>query len=387
MRQIALVLAQAGHRVSGLSTSVCEGDPGLDPVELMREAGAEVRARPTTGRGPRWWEARLGGIVFEVVAVDQRKARSWENEVGDAYDQRLEALCRNERDRPEVVLTFGGDATDAARRQRLRAAGATVVFALHNLAYRSARPPAVDAWLAPTRWLASRYEAAWPEETVTVLPPPIDPAHARADEADPVCVGFFNPEPAKGAALVVRLAERLKRERPDVPLLVVGGRAPAGEFARIAARLGVSLEDMPGLLAAEPTARVADLLGACRVVLMPSVVEEAAGRLPVEAMLNGAVALVSDRGGLPEMVGAAGVVLPMPESVTLAHPWEFPAETIEAWWRALLRAVDDETWREDRATAGRRHAEVFAPTALRPRYAAWLQQTMATARLRSGISG
>ncbi|AOS44150.1 Glycosyl transferases group 1 [Lacunisphaera limnophila] len=362
MRQIALALAVGGAQVRGLSTTACEGDPGIEPAELMRAAGADVIARSGG------WRARLGGVEFDLVPVAQGRARQWEKDVGRLYAARLEELTKAFR--PQVVLTFGGDPTDAARRRRLRVAGARVVFALHNLAYLKCRPEAVDAFLAPTRFLAARYEAAW-GEPIAVLPPPLDPGHVVAAKTEPVCLGFCNPEPAKGVALVAHLAHRLGRERPEVPLLVIGGRAPASALVDAGRRLGFDLTGFPNLLQAVPVARPADLWGACRGVLMPSVVEEAAGRVPLEAMANGAVPLVAERGGLPELVGAAGVVLPLPASLTLQDPWTVPPETVEMWWSALTRLVDDEVWWRERSAVARAAAARFLVPAVVAEYTAW----------------
>lgn len=362
MRQIALALAAGGAQVRGLSSTACEADPGAEPADLMRAAGAEVIARAGG------WRARLGGAEFDLVPVAQGRARQWERDVGRLYAARLEELMKAFR--PQVVLTFGGDPTDVERRRRLRAAGARVVFALHNLAYLKHRPEEVDAFLAPTRFLAARYEKAW-GEPVGVLPPPLDPGHVIAAKPEPVCVGFCNPEPAKGVALVAHLAHRLGRERPEVPLLVIGGRAPASALVDAGRRLGFDLAGFPNLLQAAPVARPADLWGACRVVLMPSVVEEAAGRVPLEAMANGAVPLVAERGGIPELVGKGGVVLPLPPGLTLQDPWTVPPETVETWWAALTRLTDEEAWWLERSAAARAEAARFLVPAVTPEYTAW----------------
>lgn len=368
MRQIAELLAGAGVAVHALTTSLCEGDVSIPPAELMRAAGATVTPLPTAGRGPARWRAHRAGVDYEVMQADPTRKHSWEHLVGANYDRRLASLTREFS--PHVVLTFGGDPTDTARRRRLRQAGARVVFALHNLAYLDRRPDEVDTFLAPTRFLAARYEAAW-STSVATLPPPIDPAHCLAPHREPVCIAYLNPEPAKGAALVAHLAARLGRERPDVPLLVVGGRAPATDLIAIGQKLGLTLADLPNLLQVAPTARPADWLGACRVLLAPSIVAEAAGRIPIEAMANGVVPLVSDRGGLPEMVGDAGLVLPLPPSLTLAAPWDVPEAAVDLWWRTLVSLLDDEpAWRNRSAVAEERSATFF-PNALASRYLAF----------------
>ena len=53
-----------------------------------------------------------------------------------------------------------------------------------------------------------------------------------------------------------------------------------------------------------------------RVCLMPSLVAETQGLVAVEAMANGIPVIASDRGALPETLGGAGIVLPLPDGLT-----------------------------------------------------------------------
>ena len=165
-----------------------------------------------------------------------------------------------------------------------------------------------------------------------MLPTVLTPASVVASQHDPVFVTFVNPEPAKGAALVARLAARLGRERPDIPLLVVEGRARAGDLLQMARAAGRALERYPNVLFTPATPRVHEIWSHCSILLMPSLVEEAAGRCALEAMANGAVAVVSDRGALPETVGDAGCILPAAQD---------DAPTTAAWFDTVTALVDD----------------------------------------------
>ncbi len=378
MRQIATLLASEGASVRTLSTTGCEGDPGAQPAELMAAAGANFSkvtgglGAPNLNQPGEWIEAECAGVAFALLVTAPERRHGWEGDWGGRFDARLTAWVADWR--PELVLTFGGDPSDERRRHRLRAAGARVVFALHNGYYAAGGaggiPGEVDAFLAPSDFLAARYAQAWGRRPM-VLPPPIDPELIVAARSEPVAVVFCNPEPAKGSALVARLADRLGRERPDVPLFIVGGRAGAEEFVRLGCALGLDLRRYSNLLHVPPMARVAELWGACRVVLVPSIVEEAAGRVVIEAMANGAVPLVSDRGGLPEMAGSGGEIIPWPEAVTLQNPLAIPADCVDAWWTALRPLLDDEAEFARRSAVARRQAERFLPPTTGPLYRAW----------------
>lgn len=363
MRQTCVLLARAGWDVRAVTTTVCEGDWEGGVAGLVEAAGG-----PAPERCGAWWRVARDGVAWEMLEVAPRLKRSWQRVAGAAYDARLRELLAGEA--PEVVLTFGDDPEDVERRAWARTAGARVVFALHNLAYRERRMAHVDAWLAPTRFLAGRYREAWGVEP-EVLPPPLVPV--AVPEREPACAVFINPEVAKGAGLVARLAERLRERRPDIPLLVVGGRVPPGHLVDVGRACGVNLAAAPNLLGVPATPSLAPVWAGARCVLVPSVVEEAAGRVALEAMAAGVVPLVSDRGGLPELVGDAGWRLPAPDPRGAGSPDPDPA-VVEAWWRALLACYLDGPAYAERSAACVRRAAAFRPERLVAVYDAWFRE-------------
>jgi glycosyltransferase involved in cell wall biosynthesis len=352
-RQMAELLAAGGWAVEALSTSGCEGDTGQSPRALIEAQGGRCDGETRIAGHP-VLRAQAHGISHTIVLTDPARRHHWEQDAGAAHAHCLSQIIDGFR--PQVVLTFGDDAGDLRRRRQLRAAGARVVFVLHNLAYTGRQPADCDAFVCPSRFLAARYAQVWPAPP-DVLSTPLLPSAVLADSHDPVFVTFINPEPAKGVALIARLAGRLGRERPDIPLLVVEGRARAAQLLAAGRAAGSDLARWPNLMFSPPLPRVADLWARTRVLLMPSVVEEAAGRAALEAMANGAVALVSDRGALPDTVGDSRCVL--------------PADAPDAWFDALLPLCDDEALYARRSDAARRHAAAHLPRALAPSYDEW----------------
>jgi glycosyltransferase involved in cell wall biosynthesis len=51
------------------------------------------------------------------------------------------------------------------------------------------------------------------------------------------------------------------------------------------------------------------IYGECKILLVPSVWEEAYGRVVTEAQISGIPVVASDRGGLPEAVGPGGILI------------------------------------------------------------------------------
>lgn len=346
-RLIAEVLAKTGFSVRALATSACEGEPpegnGLPPSALVSLTGGQ-------------YEFERNGVRHQILAVPQERKHAWESLVGSRYDQTFREIL--ERWKPDITLTFGGDATDARRRALARQSGSRVVFALHNLAYRKRPPSEVDLFLCPTEYLKSEYANAL-SAPIAVLPPPLPFDESPQTASDQSVVVFVNPEPAKGALLVAKLAERLGRLRPSQPLLVVGGRAPAETIIAIGADFSCDLTRYPNIFALPPTHDVNAIWRETRVLLMPSAVREAAGRCAIEAMRFGAVCLAANHGGLPEMVGDAGILLPPPPVANgKAVP---PSEAlVDQWWTVLCQLLDNPATWQARSQQSLAHAERFA---------------------------
>jgi glycosyltransferase involved in cell wall biosynthesis len=101
----------------------------------------------------------------------------------------------------------------------------------------------------------------------------------------------------------VRIAEVLLRQRPGIPLLMVEGAARA----KFMGQLGIDLGGLrnPTVWPNTPDAR--KFYAVSRMMLMPSL-RENAGCIAMEAMINGIPVRASNRGGLPETVGDAGLL-------------------------------------------------------------------------------
>ncbi|WOO42525.1 glycosyltransferase [Rubellicoccus peritrichatus] len=98
---------------------------------------------------------------------------------------------------------------------------------------------------------------------------------------------------------------------------------------------------------------VADVLWAMDLVVVPSIHEEAFGRVAVEAMLAGKAVIVSQSGGLPEVIqdGKTGIVVPKNDPTALAE--------------AMLKLLEDDTLRNAFGKAGQERAQRLFPDTLK----------------------
>jgi len=137
------------------------------------------------------------------------------------------------------------------------------------------------------------------------------------DSAAPITVGFVGRlVPEKGLLL---LLDALARE-PRLHLRVVGTGPLAAELPVRAASVGVA--DRVELVGTVDPADIPEILRTFDVLAVPSLPTaswtEQFGRVAVEAMACGVPVVSSDAGALPDVVGDAGLVVPVGDAAALA---------------------------------------------------------------------
>jgi glycosyltransferase involved in cell wall biosynthesis len=109
------------------------------------------------------------------------------------------------------------------------------------------------------------------------------------------------------------------------------------------------LRGAPNVLEMKPSSDIDDVLREALVVIVPSLWDEAFGRIVIEAMLRGIPVLASDIGGLPEAKLGVPYLLPVNpvesyyglDARTRTPLARVPPQNIEPWNNALLRLCDD----------------------------------------------
>jgi hypothetical protein len=139
-----------------------------------------------------------------------------------------EACARN---RPDIVVSFGGGSLTREIFRRAKAFGASTVFPVHNLRYNDRATFAdVDAVLVASRFAAEHYRLRLGLRCA-VLPNLVDFQRARALDRQPRYAVFVNPTVEKGLGIFARIADELGRTRSDVPFLVVEGNGTEADVA------------------------------------------------------------------------------------------------------------------------------------------------------------
>jgi hypothetical protein len=184
----------------------------------------------------------------------------------------------------------------------------------------------------------------------------VEPSGALA----PGAVVFDATAPGGGLIVFSQIAMELGAQRPDLPLVVIGGEGelpmPRGGRVRCVSRF-----DAPSVWAS------------ARLCLAPQVGWEHPHRAALTALGYGVPVIASDRGAASELLAGAAHLLPLPERVTTGFNPQLRPEELKPWVEAVLRLLDDHTHAAQQSAAAVQAGRRFAAPELAPRYAQFLR--------------
>ncbi|MFH1058309.1 MAG: glycosyltransferase family 4 protein [Pseudomonadota bacterium] len=176
-------------------------------------------------------------------------------------------------------------------------------------------------------------------------PPDMDLARkAGLNPGDEALVMAVRLVALKGVQRAINALALLQDTRPDLRLVVAGEGPFRAELERRAAAAGVAARVK--LLGFLPPERLAGFYALGNLAIFPSMGEEALGLAIAEAMACGLPVVASDLGGVPEVVGDCGMLVPAKDDQALAG--------------AIATLLDDPGRRADLAQRGpRRVSQCF----------------------------
>ena len=151
-------------------------------------------------------------------------------------------------------------------------------------------------------------------------------------------------EPRKNIALLLKAYERLAAQRPDCPQLVLGGKKGWLYDSLLDTLKTEPLRGKVVFTDYLPREEIPVLMGGALAFVFPSLYE-GFGLPPVEAMACGTPVIVSDRASLPEVVGEAGLIVPV--------------ETEEALSDAMARLLDEPETRRELSSRSLERAKLY----------------------------
>lgn len=309
-------------------------------ADALRELGHRVV--PVGPEAPRPGTARR--LAFNAVLPFRFDARAWDLVV--SFD--LDGCFLDAGGTPRVAALKGVMADEA----RFETGGTRLRFAaLSRLEGRSAAR--ADRVVVTSEYCREVVHRAYgiPPDRQAVVPEGIDPGAWRElpapDEpaGGPTVLSVARQYPRKNTATLLRAFARVREERPDARLRVVGGGPELGRLRRLARRLGlegpVRLEgEVAGLVDVQRAYAGADLF------CLPSL-QEGFGIVFLEAMAAGVPVVAGDAAAVPEVVDDAVTGL-------LVDPRDPGAVA-----GALLRLLEDDDLRRSMGRAGREQVRAY----------------------------
>jgi len=380
MRILMQWLAEGGHQCRVLGTARFDARPPdriedhlaqLD-VPLQRNPPSKVFVRSVKKPANMVVGRPTVDFVLEGVPVTMLMTKAEPGSTADRFESQQLLFLLDEifqHFKPDLLLTYGGHPAVQEAMRRARGRGTTTVFSLRNRGYEDRRYfDHVDHVFTTSPFLSDLYRRTMGLCSVGIESP-INWTDVEAPPDLRKFVTFVNPSPAKGSMLFARVADMLGASRPDIPILVVQSATGAGVLNAIP---GLDFATYPQIVVAPATPRPADFLALTRILLVPSTVPEAFGRVAAEAMINGIPALVSDRGGLPETVGEAGRVIPLPSWMT-EHTKQLPTVEEASPWVDAICELWDNPQEYRRASERAREVAVrrYSEDVMRRRYLAY----------------
>lgn len=156
-------------------------------------------------------------------------------------------------------------------------------------------------------------------ERITVVPNGVDlevfrPISAMQREPQTIMTTASSEAPLKGGAIFLEAIAGLRRQYPELKVILVGRLRPEGALHQKMMALG--LADCIEVVQASGPEEIARLYARASCAVVPSLYE-GFGLPAVEAMACCVPVITTDGGALPEVVGEAGVVVPAGDVASL----------------------------------------------------------------------
>ncbi|MBQ7585063.1 MAG: glycosyltransferase, partial [Desulfovibrionaceae bacterium] len=272
--------------------------------------------------------------------------------------------------KPDLVFYFGGHLLDFALADEANDRHVPVVAYLANAQYQDTR------WCRDVDLLLTNSKAAsdmyFERQGFRAIPigVTINPDLVLAPTKTRRNVLFVNPSPTKGVAIVVVCALMLEKKRPDIIFEVVESRGNWQQMlATISKALGEERTSLTNVMVTANTPDMRPVYSRARLTLMPSMWYENFGRVAAESMMNGIPAVVSNRGGLPEVIQNGGITLDLPpECYKEPYDQVVRPQFLKPLTDFIERCYDDEAFYQSYVQKATQVGSLYTPEATTDRF-------------------
>lgn len=207
------------------------------------------------------------------------------------------------KEKPDVIVVMDGESVRmalAAKRTQIPILMQLQSVELHTLSGCFQDLGNDVLCVANSRFTAERYRNTFGVHPRSIYPYiALDRYRTKTTKEN---VTFINPHPFKGRDIALGVA----RLCPEIPFSFVESWPLSDDHRQ---QLREKLTALPNVTLLAPQKDMRSVYRKCKILLAPSVWEEAYGRVVTEAQISGIPAVASRRGGLPEAVGPGGILL------------------------------------------------------------------------------
>lgn len=312
--------------------------------------------KPGTGGADTTWTCK--GVKYRGVPGESADlARATRKEI-EAYDPDAVLVCNDSLDHGVELFAVAADSGKMVFRcQTIHSLPFGPFSMMPNAAVTASLKKAMKI-IVPSRHVGQYIEEHLGKPTMVYYPDVFGrPPFPSLGKYENPYVTMINPCPWKGGSIFMGLA----RSRPDIKFAAVPTWGATPDVLEQLARV-------PNITVLEETPKVDEIYAQTRVLIVPSICQEAFGLVSPEALLRGIPVIASDMAGLKEStLGAAPLIpvkpLPFDHAVegtdVSRFVWNEPDNPIAPWTEALDQVLASKKVWEERSQKGRDTALAF----------------------------
>jgi glycosyltransferase involved in cell wall biosynthesis len=334
-------LSRSGHECQTLTGSIYDKPLSENPIENIQANGA-MPVQSEKGE-LNIWRQDIGGVqhlIFPTLISNRSYVPA-----RDELKIYRHALTYLDMKKPDAFMTYGNGLLERSLLREARDRGIATFFYLAHPGYKEEGVfKDVDQVFTDTEATRLLYDERFNFGAYAIGKFIIKP-RIPVTGAQPVYATFINPAAEKGVTLFYRIAEIAEKTLPALKFLVVESRA---SLAQADERLHTGFSRLSNIVRIGLQQDMGRVFGMTRILLMPSLWHESGGRAAIEALSLGIPVISTNRGGLPETLGNAPVMLPV-SATLIENPKLIPdGDEAKPWLEALTKLVTDQKFYEER---------------------------------------
>lgn len=334
-------LSRSGHECQTLTGSIYDKPLSENPVENIRANGAmPVQSE----RGElNIWRQDIGGVQH-LIFPTLISSRSYVP-ARDELKIFRHALTYLDLKKPDVFMTYGNGLLERCLLREARDRGIATFFYLAHPGYKEeAVFKDVDQVFTDTEATRSLYDERFNFGAYAIGKFIIKPKAPTTGQQQ-IYATFINPAAEKGVTLFYRIAQIAERELPDLKFLVVESRSSLQQADE---RLSTAFAKLTNIVRLGLQQDMGHVFGMTKILLMPSLWHESGGRAAIEALSLGIPVISTNRGGLPETLGKAPIMLSVGPDL-MENPKLLPDKSAaRPWIDALVKLLTDQEFYRER---------------------------------------